>query len=101
VAATFFWQIALEAQASNTGAYTNTIGQIGVQTTDYSSNYNSLQASLNRMFSNGLTFQIAYTWSRNFDYTSNLENSAFNGPGINNFDVLKITGPPPTMPRSA
>lgn len=75
------------------GAYTNTIGQIGVQTTDYSSNYNSLQASLNRMFNNGLAFQIAYTWSRNFDYTSNLENSAFNGPGINNFDVAQNYGP--------
>ena len=75
------------------GAYTNTIGQIGVQTTDYSSNYNSLQASLNRRFSNGLGFQIAYTWSRNFDYTSNLENSAFNGPGFNNFNVAQNYGP--------
>jgi len=75
------------------GAYTNTIGQIGVQTTDYSSNYNSLQASLNRSFTNGLGFQIAYTWSRNFDYTSNLENSAFDGPGFNNFDVAQNYGP--------
>jgi hypothetical protein len=75
------------------GAYTNTIGQIGVQTTDYSSNYNSLQASLNRRFTNGLGFQIAYTWSRNFDYTSNLENSAFNGPGFNNFNVAQNYGP--------
>ncbi len=75
------------------GAFTNVIGQIGVQTTDYSSNYNSLQASLNRMFTNGLGFQIAYTWSRNFDYTSNLENSAFNGPGINNFNVGQNYGP--------
>jgi len=75
------------------GAYTNTIGQIGVQTTDYSSNYNSLQASLNRRFTNGLGFQIAYTWSRNFDYTSNLENSSFNGPGFNNFDVAQNYGP--------
>jgi hypothetical protein len=75
------------------GSYTNTIGQIGVQTTDYSSNYNSLQASLNRSFTNGLGFQVAYTWSRNFDYTSNLENSSFNGPGFNNFDVAQNYGP--------
>ena len=75
------------------GAYTNVIGQIGVQKTDFSSNYNSLQASLTRRFSNGLGFQIAYTWSRNFDYTSNLENSAFNGPGFNNFDVAQNYGP--------
>lgn len=75
------------------GAYTNVIGQIGEQTTDYSSNYNSLQASLNRRFTSGLGFQVAYTWSRNFDYTSNLENSAFNGPGFNNFDVAQNYGP--------
>jgi hypothetical protein len=75
------------------GAYTNTIGQIGVQTTDYSSNYNSLQASLNRRFTDGLGFQVAYTWSRNFDYTSNLENSSFDGPGFNNFDVAQNYGP--------
>jgi hypothetical protein len=68
-------------------------GQIGIQTTDYSSNYNSLQASVNRHFSNGLQFQVAYTWSRYFDYTSNLENSAFNGPGVNNFDVAGNYGP--------
>ena len=75
------------------GAATNVIGQIGVQKTGFSSNYNSLQASLNRRFSNGLGFQIAYTWSRNFDYTSNLENSAFNGPGFNNFNVAQNYGP--------
>jgi hypothetical protein len=75
------------------GAYTNVIGQIGNQATDFSSNYNSLQASLTRRFTNGLQFDIAYTWSRYFDYTSNLENSAFNGPGINNFNVAQNYGP--------
>ena len=30
----------------------------------FTSNYNSLQASLNRHFSNNLTVQIGYTWSR-------------------------------------
>jgi hypothetical protein len=75
------------------GAATNVIGQIGVQKTGFSSNYNSLQASLNRRFSNGLGFQVAYTWSRNFDYTSNLENSGFNGPGFNNFNAAQNYGP--------
>lgn len=68
-------------------------GQIGIQDTDYSSNYNSLQASINRHFSSGLQFQVAYTWSRYFDYTSNLENSSFNGPGFNNFNTAQNYGP--------
>lgn len=72
---------------------TNIVGQPGLQVTAFSSNYNSLQASINRRFSNGLQFQAAYTWSRYFDYTSNLENSAFNGPGINNFNVGQNYGP--------
>src|SRR6202167_1655408 len=75
------------------GAYTNTIGQVGVQVTDFSSNYNSLQASITRHFSDGLSFQAAYTWSRYFDYTSNLENSSFNGPGLNNFSIADNYGP--------
>ena len=75
------------------GADTNIVGQPGIQVTDFSSNYNSLQASINRHFNNGLQFQVAYTWSRYFDYTSNLENSAFNGPGINEFSVAQSYGP--------
>jgi Carboxypeptidase regulatory-like domain len=75
------------------GAFTNVIGQIGIQATDYSSNYNSLQVSLNRAFASGLQYQISYTWSRYFDYTSSLENSAFDGPGINNFNVAQNYGP--------
>jgi hypothetical protein len=89
----FFLALCTGGATFQQGAATNVIGQIGVQTTAYSSNYNSLQASLNRQFSNGLQFQVAYTWSRNFDYTSNLENSSFNGPGINNFDVAQNYGP--------
>jgi hypothetical protein len=40
-----------------------------------------------------LSFQAAYTWSRYFDYTSNLENSSFNGPGLNNFSIADNYGP--------
>jgi hypothetical protein len=71
----------------------NVYGQFGIFATDWSSNYNSLQASINRHFSNGLQFQAAYTWSRYFDYTSNLENSAFNNPGFNNFNNAQNYGP--------
>jgi hypothetical protein len=75
------------------GGFTSALGQPGIQATDYSSNYNSLQASLQRHMSNGLQLGVAYTWSRYFDYTSSLENSSFNGPGINNFSVAQNYGP--------
>jgi hypothetical protein len=68
-------------------------GQIGVFATSFNSNYNSLQASINRHFSNGLQFQAAYTWARYFDFTSSLENSAFNEPGINVYNVAHNYGP--------
>ncbi len=68
-------------------------GHPGVQATAYNSNYNSLQAEFNRHFSNGLQVQAAYTWSRSFDQTSSLENSAFNFPGINPFNIPGMYGP--------
>jgi Carboxypeptidase regulatory-like domain len=71
----------------------NVYGQPGQQATGYNSNYNSLQATVNRRFSNGLQFLAAYTWSRYFDETSNLENSAFNFPGINPFNPRSMYAP--------
>lgn len=68
-------------------------GHPGFITTEFNSNYNSLQVQLNRHFSNGLQVLAAYTYSRYFDYTSNLENSGFNFPGINTFDVKHMYGP--------
>jgi hypothetical protein len=73
----------------NLGVY----GQPGIQATGYNSNYNALQAEFNRHFSNGLQVQAAYTWSRNFDDTSNLEGSAFNFPGINPYSTSSMYGP--------
>jgi len=70
-----------------------TYGQIGVFATGFNSNYNSLQATVNRHFANGLQFQVAYTWSRSFDYTSSFENSGFNGPGLNPFNFAGNYGP--------
>ena len=80
------------------GAATNVLGQPGVFATDWSSNYNSLQASINRRFTNGLQFQVAYTYSRAFDYISNFENGGelFSGPGINAFTSANNYGPAAT-----
>jgi hypothetical protein len=39
-------------------------GTINARVPIYTSNYNSLQASLNRRFSKGLTLGVAYTWSK-------------------------------------
>jgi outer membrane receptor protein involved in Fe transport len=48
---------------------------IYAQDTIANSNYNSLQASLERRFSNGLQFQIAYTFSKSIDGASSFENA--------------------------
>jgi hypothetical protein len=47
---------------------------IFAQDTIANSNYNSLQASLEKRFSHGLQFQAAYTWSKSIDNASSFEN---------------------------
>jgi len=49
-------------------------------TSDGLSNYNSLQASLERRFSNGVGFLTAYTWSHSIDNVANAFGGADNGP---------------------
>jgi len=44
------------------------------------SNYNSLQATLERRFTNGLGFLTAYTWSHSIDNVANAFGGADNGP---------------------
>jgi hypothetical protein len=44
------------------------------QNTIANSNYNSLQASLEKRFAQGLQFQVAYTWSKSIDNASSFEN---------------------------
>jgi hypothetical protein len=84
----------LNTFAANTYPYNPSIfGGIGIFATGWNSNYNALQAQINRHFSNGLQFQAAYTWSRYFDDTSSLENSAFNNPGFNAFNFGRNYGP--------
>lgn len=68
-------------------------GSPGLQVTDFNSNYNSLQVNLTRRFTHGFSIDASYTWSRYFDYTSNLENSAFNGPGIYPYDIASMYAP--------
>jgi hypothetical protein len=45
-------------------------GNITVLERNLSSNYNSLQATLNRRFARGLEFGVAYTYSKSLDYGS-------------------------------
>jgi hypothetical protein len=73
----------------NLGVY----GHPGQQATEWNSRYDSLQVTLNRHFSNGLQVLAAYTWSRYFDQTASLENSAFNFPGINPFSSASQWAP--------
>ena len=47
---------------------------IFAQDTIANSNYNSLQASLEKRFSRGLQFEVAYTWSKSIDDASSFEN---------------------------
>jgi Carboxypeptidase regulatory-like domain len=48
---------------------------IFAQDTIAASNYNSLQASLEKRFTHGLQFQLAYTYSKSIDNASSFENS--------------------------
>ena len=47
---------------------------IFAQDTIAASNYNSLQASLEKRLSHGLQFEVAYTWSKSIDSASSFEN---------------------------
>ena len=60
-----------------------------------SGNYNSLQAKLERRFSNGFQFLASYTWSKSLDTSSGLF-QAENGPGNsvqNYYDIASNYGP--------
>jgi len=56
---------------------------IGGMHTSGSSNYNSLQVSLQKALSHGLYFSLAYTYSHSLDDASSLEDSVANGYGMN------------------
>jgi hypothetical protein len=60
-------------------------GSVGQQATDGNSKYNSLQTSLNKRISHGLTFTISYTYAHAQDDGSSFENSSFGTRGTNPF----------------
>jgi hypothetical protein len=51
-------------------------GSILYMQRNINSNYNALQATLNRRFTHGLEFGLAYTWSKSMDYDSNTRPTA-------------------------
>jgi len=59
---------------------------IFAQDTIANSNYNSLQASLEKRFSHGLQAQLAYTWSKSIDQASSFEDI------LNPFDPRRTRG---------
>jgi len=73
---------------------TSGFAAINNQATEFNSNYNSLQVSVNQRFKNGLSFLAAYTWSRNFDQNSTADNQdGFVPPGINPFNFRSMYAP--------
>lgn len=73
---------------------TSGLGAINQQATDFNSNYNSLQISLNKRLTSGLEFLASYTWSRYFDQNSTADNQdTFVAPGINPFDFRSMYAP--------
>jgi len=68
---------------------TTGLGTIPQQSTEFNSNYNSLQVSVNKRLTTGLSFLAAYTWSRFFDQNSTADNqNSYVPPGINPFNRL-------------
>ena len=68
-----------------------TIGNITQVEGSGNSSYNALWATVTRRFSNGLQFNVAYTWSKSIDY-----NSSSGQPGLitvqNSYDVRNDRG---------
>ncbi len=58
-------------------------GGIGLQATDGTSQYHSLQVGVNKRISRGLTYGIAYTYSHAKDNGSGFENTSFGVRGTN------------------
>ncbi len=61
---------------------------VGVVTSEGSSNYNSLQASVQKGLSHGLEFQLSYTLAHSLDDASSYENTGYGGSarGYNQFN---------------
>ena len=64
----------------------------GTQATRGVSSYNSLQASLTKRLSHGLSFQLSYTYSHSIDIGSSFEDSSFNSRAINPYNFALERG---------
>ena len=70
----------------------NIFASVGTQATVGVSNYNSMQVSLRKTLSHGLSFQANYTWSHSIDDTSGFENSGFGSRSENPFNFALNRG---------
>ena len=88
-------QPTVATRLANPQVYENAIapylgyGGITSRATVYTSNYNSLQASLNRRFSKGLTLGVAYTWSKLLTTNTNDRGTS----AYNTYDLKGSYGP--------
>jgi hypothetical protein len=62
---------------------------VGTVTSGASSNYNSLQASLQKSATHGLFFQLSYTYSHSLDNSSSFENGGFGNAGERGFNQFQ------------
>lgn len=67
-------------------------GSIGTMASIGHSNYNSFQASVNKHLSHGLSVFGAYTYSHSLDNSSSFEDHAFNGLGMDPFNLNRFYG---------
>ena len=70
----------------------NIFASIGTQGTVGNSNYNSMQVSLRKSLSHGLSFQASYTWSHSIDNTSGFENSGFGSRAVDPYNFALNRG---------
>jgi hypothetical protein len=88
-------QPTLSARAANPTAYVTAVVPYAGYSSfvdlipGYTSNYNSLQASLNHHTAHGLSFGIAYTWGRNLTTESNDRGTAT----VNTYNIRSDYGP--------
>lgn len=71
----------------------NIFASIGDVTTNGTSNYNALQATVNHNMSHGLQLLVSYTYSHALDESSGFENSGFGGSGFGGFGNLRSINP--------
>jgi hypothetical protein len=81
----FFFPQNFKYSATIPGTTELAIGSVGQQATDGNSKYNSLQVSLNKRLSHGLSFLFSYTYAHAQDDGSSFENSSFGTRGTNPF----------------